>query len=253
MNLVDSIAGWIRGEVERGGANGVVVGLSGGVDSATVAALSARALGPDRVLGAVMPVHSQPEDLAHAELAAQTFGIHATTIDLSEPFDALLRSLPSGSDIANANLKPRLRMLALYHLANTKGLLVAGTGNKSELLVGYFTKYGDGGVDFLPLGGLYKRQVRTIARELGVPAAIIEKAPSAGLWADQTDEVEMGITYDELDAILEAIERGDPASFRTDRVARVQRMIADSEHKRHTPPIFDAGESLSMPENGRDT
>jgi|SRR5829696_3409723 NAD+ synthase len=156
---------------------------------------------------------------------------------------------PDGSDLANANLKPRLRMLALYHLANTKGLLVAGTGNKSELLAGYFTKYGDGGVDILPLGGLYKHEVRTSARELGVPVAITEKAPSAGLWVDQTDEVEMGIAYDELDTILEAIERGDAASFRTEQGARVQQMIADSEHKRHTPPIFDARESLSTPEH----
>lgn len=243
MNFVDSIASWIRGEVEQAGANGVVVGLSGGIDSATVAALSARALGPEHVLGAIMPVDGQPEDLAHAESAAETFGIYASVIDLSEPFEALLRALPDGSDLAYANLKPRLRMLALYHLANTKGLLVAGTGNKSESLVGYFTKYGDGGVDVLPLGGLYKHEVRTIARELGVPAAIIEKAPSAGLWVGQTDEVEMGIAYDELDTILEAIERGDPAGFPTEQVARVRQMIAGSGHKRRTPPIFDARET----------
>jgi NAD+ synthase len=241
VSLVDEIAGWIRGKVEQVGATGVVVGLSGGVDSATVAALSARALGPDRVLGAVMPAHSNPEDLAHAELAARTLDIHVSSIDLSGPFDAMLGALPSGNDIANANLKPRLRMLTLYYLANTRGLLVAGTGNKSELLVGYFTKYGDGGVDILPLGGLYKHQVRTIARELGVPDEIVEKAPSAGLWADQTDEGELGITYEELDATLEAIERGDSTGFRADLEAKVRKMVEDSEHKRHTPPIFDAG------------
>jgi NAD+ synthase len=242
MSVVDSIADWIRARVALAGANGVVVGLSGGIDSATVAALAARGLGPDHVLGAIMPVHSQPEDLTHAELAAETFGIHTTTIDLSDAFDVLLRSLPDGSDLANANLKPRLRMLTLYHLSNTKGLMVAGTGNKSELLVGYFTKYGDGGVDILPLGGLYKHEVRTIARELGVPTAIIEKAPSAGLWADQTDEDEMGITYGELGSILEAIERGDTTGFPPDRVARVEQMIADSEHKRHMPLTFSGAE-----------
>ncbi len=243
MNLADSIAEWIRNQVEQAGASGVIVGLSGGIDSAVVSWLAARGLGPERVLGVMMPAHSHPEDLAHAEEAARACNIPTTTVDLSEVFDLLCKTLPPGNDLAVANLKPRLRMLTLYNLANTRGLLVAGTGNKSELMAGYFTKYGDGGVDILPLGGLYKHQVRDLARELGCPVSIIEKPPSAGLWAGQTDEAEMGITYEDLDAILAAIERGKTDSFPPEKVERVRVLMACSEHKRHTPPIYELGRS----------
>ncbi len=251
MNLADEAAEWIRIKVEQAGASGVIVGLSGGIDSAVVAALAARGLGPERVLGVMMPAHSQPEDLAHAELAARAANIPTTTIDLTAVFDLLVKTLPPGSDLAMANLKPRLRMLTLYHLANTRGLLVAGTGNKSELMAGYFTKYGDGGVDILPLGGLYKHQVRDLARDLGVPAPIIERPPSAGLWAGQTDEAEMGITYEDLDAILAAIARGDATGFPPEKVAKVWALIANSEHKRQMPPVFEPLGSHSGAESHR--
>lgn len=244
MSLADGIAAWIRERVERARAAGAILGLSGGIDSSTVAGLAVRALGRGRVLGALMPAHSHPEDIQHAELAARTFGLETITVDLSDAVDLLTRTLPPGNALAAANLKPRLRMITLYHLANTRNLLVLGTGNKTELMAGYFTKYGDGGVDLLPLGGLHKRGVRALARELGVPPAIIEKPPSAGLWPGQTDEAEMGITYDELDGILEALERGDTSAFPADMVAKVQRMIASSEHKRNMPPIFTAGEPV---------
>ena len=118
-------------------------------------------------------------------------------------------SVPQGNDLAKANLKPRLRMMILYYFANSQDYLVAGTGNKSELCVGYFTKYGDGGVDILPLGGLLKTEVRKLAKELGIPKEIIDRTPSAGLWKDQTDEGEMGMSYEDLDFCLEAIEKGE--------------------------------------------
>jgi len=243
MALADSIAFWIRDQVESSGLDGVVVGLSGGIDSATVAGLAARGLGSDRVLGAIMPAHSQPLDVEHAQLVADTFKIETITVDLSDPFDRLTAILPHGSDLANANIKPRLRMLTLYHLANTRRLMVVGTGNRSELMVGYFTKYGDGGVDLLPLASLYKRDVREVARAIGVPAAIIDKPPSAGLWAGQTDEAEMGISYDELDGVLAAMDRNDTSAFPPDLVAKVERMIAGSAHKRRPAPIFVPNES----------
>jgi NAD+ synthase len=243
MNLADSIAEWIRTQVEQAGAKGAIVGLSGGFDSAVVSALAARGLGRDRVLGVMMPAYSHPEDLEHAEEAARSCDIPTITVDLSGVFDLLRETLPSGSDLAVANLKPRLRMLTLYYLANTRGFLVVGTGNKSELMAGYFTKYGDGGVDILPLGGLYKHQVRELARELSCPVSIIEKPPSAGLWTGQTDEAEMGITYEDLDAILAAIERGDTAGFPPEKVERVRAMMACSKHKRQTPPIFEPGQA----------
>lgn len=238
MGLADSIGSWIREQVEQTGTRGVVIGLSGGIDSATAAGLAARALGAERVLGAIMPAHSHPQDLEHAQLAAQAFGITPLRVDLTPVYDALVETLPPGNDLATANIKPRLRMMTLYHLANTNNRLVLGTGNKTELMVGYFTKYGDGGVDLLPLGGLYKHQVRAVAREIGVPAPIIDKPPSAGLWPGQTDEGEMGISYTELDAMLAAIERGDTAGLPGEQVARVERMMARSAHKRQMPPIF---------------
>jgi NAD+ synthase len=238
MSLADSIAAWIREQVDASGLNGVVLGLSGGIDSATVAGLAARGLGSDRVLGVIMPAHSQPDDLKDAQLAADAFGIETLTIDLSEPYDRLLAILPPGDDLANANIKPRLRMITLYHIANTRGRMVVGTGNRSELMVGYFTKYGDGGVDLLPLASLYKRDVRAVAREIGVPRPIIDKPPSAGLWAGQTDENEMGLTYEQLDGVLAALDRGDTSAFPDELVAKVQRMIGRSAHKRQPAPMF---------------
>lgn len=238
MALADDIANWIAGQVRGAGINGAVVGLSGGIDSAVVSGLCARALGADNVLGVVMPIHSNPADAGHAAETARAWGIEQRTVDLSAAFDALEGALPSGSDLANANIKPRLRMIALYHHANTLGRMVVGTGNRSELMAGYYTKYGDGGTDLLPIAGLYKWQVRELAREIGVPQAIIDKPPSAGLWQGQTDEQEMGITYADLDRTLAAIDAGQEASIEPTLLNHVQAMIRASEHKRHLPPIF---------------
>jgi NAD+ synthase len=241
MDLVDRISGWLREYAARAGLDGYVVGLSGGIDSACTAALCQRAVGAG-VLGALMPCHSGPQDAEMAHLVAGTFGLRTVTVNLGPAYDALLAALPSGMpDMARANIKPRLRMTTLYALAQTHGYLVAGTGNKSEMLVGYFTKYGDGGVDVEPLGDLYKWQVRALARDLGVPQPVIDRPPSAGLWTGQTDEDEMGLTYDELDATLAAIETGQTAAVDPALLARVEEMMADSAHKRAMPPSCPVG------------
>ncbi|MGH9175689.1 MAG: NAD+ synthase [Vicinamibacterales bacterium] len=238
MSLADEIANWIAEQVRGAGLGGVVVGLSGGIDSAVVSGLSARAVGKENVLGVIMPIHSSPTDAQHAQEIAGTWGIEHQTIDLTDAYDALTATLPTGSDLASANIKPRLRMITLYHRANTLDRMVVGTGNRSELLAGYYTKYGDGGVDILPIAGLYKWQVRELAREMGVPRAIIEKPPSAGLWADQTDEQEMGVTYEDLDRTLAAIAAGNAEVIEAPLREQVLRMMQVSEHKRHLPPIF---------------
>jgi len=238
MEPANHISKWIKEKVKEAGAEGVVFGLSGGVDSSLTAALAKKALG-DKVLGLLMPCHSDPTDLEHARLLATKFDIETEYVDLGPVFDRLMASLPRGSDMAVANLKPRLRMATLYYFANTLNYLVAGTGNKSELTVGYFTKYGDGGADLLPLGDLLKYQVRELARELGVPEEIIAKPPSAGLWAGQTDEGEMGITYDELDRTIAAIEKGDTRDCDEATVERVKAMMTTSEHKRRFMPICE--------------
>lgn len=239
MSLPDQIAQWLREQLAAAGADGFVVGLSGGVDSSTTAALAVRAVGPERVLGVLMPCHSQPEDARLAQEVADTFGVPTVTVDLTLVYDELMRALPpSDHPLAAANIKPRLRMITLYYLAQSHNYLVVGSGNRTEIEVGYYTKYGDGGVDLLPLGGLYKTQVWELACELGVPQEVIDRPPSAGLWPGQTDEGEMGITYRELDRILQAIAAGETEGIDPDTLEKVRKMIRRSAHKRAMPPIF---------------
>jgi NAD+ synthase len=236
MNTVERISNWIRERVEEAGAEGGVLGISGGVDSAVTAVLAKMGLG-DRVLGLIMPCHSDPTDVDHARWVAAKFGIETEYVDLTPIFDRLLEALPPGNILAVGNLKPRLRMTTLYYFANSRHYLVVGTGNKSEIMVGYTTKYGDSGVDILPLGDLFKTQVRELAHELGIPEEIIAKPPSAGLWEGQTDEGEMGITYEQLDKVLMAIETGDTSECDQEALARVRAMMAASQHKRNPIPI----------------
>jgi len=239
MSLSDQIAAWLRNRLANAGADGFVFGLSGGVDSATAAALAVRAVGSDHVLAALLPCHSQPEDARLGQRVADTFNIPTVTVRLDRAYDALMAVLPpSEHRLAAANIKPRLRMISLYYLAQSHNYLVLGSGNKAELLVGYFTKYGDGGVDLLPLGDLSKTQVWGLARELGVPQEVVERPPSAGLWPGQTDEGEMGITYRELDRVLAAMEAGQTAGIEAAKLDKVRGMMADSAHKRAMPPIF---------------
>ena len=237
IKLADEIAAWMQQLSRQAGTRGFVVGLSGGIDSAVTGALCKRAAG-DAVLGVWMPCHSLPEDEAFAYMAAEALGIEMITVDLCEVYDGFLNALPTGNQMARANLKPRLRMSTLYYLAQANHYLVAGTGNKPEIGVGYFTKYGDGGVDLEPLGELYKHQVRELGRVLGVPQPIIDRAPSPGLWPGQTDEGEMGVTYAEIDAIMAAWDAGREPELPGDRVAKVRGMVDRSAHKRAIPPSF---------------
>jgi len=234
--LAAHLADWIRAEVTAGGGCGAVFGLSGGIDSAVVAALAKQAF-PHHTLGIVMPCHSDPRDAEDGALVAHHFGVPSATVDLSPVYDLLLEQLAGSSSdlpesrLATANLKPRLRMTTLYAFANQLGYRVLGSGNRCELAVGYFTKFGDGGADLLPLGSLVKGEVRDLARQLGVPARVVDKPPSAGLWAHQTDEAEMGLTYEELDAYV-LTGAASPAVK-----AKVDAMNAASKHKRALPLI----------------
>jgi len=234
--LAAHLTAWLRREVEEGRGAGAVLGLSGGVDSAVVGALAKRAF-PQHSLGLLMPCHSDPADAEDAALCAHHFGLATATVDLAPAYDALVEELGRASSdlpenrLATANLKPRLRMTTLYAFANLRDYCVLGTGNLDELTVGYFTKYGDGGSDLLPLGGLTKGEVRDLARELDVPRRIVDKPPSAGLWAGQTDEGEMGLAYVQLDAYLRG---GDvPPEVR----ARIEALRDASAHKRALPKV----------------
>lgn len=238
------IVEWLRAKVAEAGARGLVVGVSGGIDSAVVAALSKEAF-PDHCLGVWMPCQSLARDADDAARVAEAFDIPLVTVDLGDVWQLLTSRLrqavwrgepPSDADdfrLAEANVKPRLRMVTLHYIARAKRYLVAGTTNRSELTVGYFTKYADSGVDLLPIGGLVKSEVRELARELGVPQEIIEKVPSAGLWEGQTDEDELGFTYEELDRYILTGEAEPKVK------ERIERMIRLSEHKRRMPPIAE--------------
>ena len=250
-DVAHAIAEWMRQRVAAAGSNGLVVGLSGGIDSAVVIGLATRTL-PGKVAGVIMPCHSAEQDESDARLVATHFDVPIVRVDLGVTCDTLTAALrdataslpdrhgsPTDRDLRSrlplANVKPRLRMTTLYYVANMLGYLVAGTGNRSELSIGYYTKYGDGGVDLLPIGGLLKRQVRDVARDLGVPDPILHKAPSAGLWPGQTDEHEMGFSYDDLETYL----TGGRAGLEPSIADRIQRLVEQSAHKRDLPPMPD--------------
>jgi NAD+ synthase len=246
MTRAETISTWLRDKAMSVGSRGYVFGLSGGIDSAVVARLCQLAL-PQRVLGVMLPCYSHPQDEADARLVASTFAFPVARVDIGPAFDALtgelqhaIKGMPSHVDsvdikqqLPDANLKPRLRMASLYFIANSLNYLVAGTGNRSEITLGYFTKYGDGGVDVLPIGSLLKSEVRALAREIGVPDPIITKPPTAGLWVGQTDEAEMGFSYDTLETYL----KDGPGAVPADIAARIAQLQRTSDHKRELPPI----------------
>jgi len=222
------------------GQKPVVLGLSGGLDSAVCAYLAVEALGQDKVFALLMPsVTNSEQDRRLAESLAREFKINYKLIELDEITASFLAN--SGlydNQKSLGNLKARIRMSLLYGLANQIDGLVIGTGNKSELMVGYFTKYGDGGVDLLPLGDLYKTEVRALARHLGIHPEIINRPPTAGLWHGQTDEGELGISYDKLDKILNAIENNQHLTeFSVDEVRLVEKYMKQAKHKQELPPI----------------
>ncbi len=208
------------------------------MDSSVAAVLCQRAF-PQETLGVIMPCHSPNQDVEHAKALAQRFSIPTKTVVLDDTFDTLLKALPdekASSDVsrlAKANLKARLRMLTLYYFANRLNYLVVGSGNRDELAIGYFTKYGDGGVDIQPLGSLLKSQVKELAQFLSIPRQITDKPPSAGLWEGQTDEEELGFSYDELDRYLASSEASAALN------EKFRAIIAAAGHKRQPPPVAD--------------
>jgi NAD+ synthase len=237
---------FLRSHVSQAHAEGVVVGLSGGIDSAVTAQLARDALGAGRVFGVQLPdAEFPPALLAETEAFAAARGIGHRLVSIGPAEEAIRRLLPEVHDrISLGNLRARLRMIVLYTIARERHALVAGTGNKSEILLGYFTKYGDGGVDLLPIGDLYKTDVRALARELHIPDAIQQRAPSAGFWEGQTDEEEIGLPYATLDPILHGLEElREPVDIASELgvpvevVERIGTRVMENRHKRRLPPI----------------
>jgi len=233
------IVNFIRDYVAKAGVKGVVLGLSGGIDSSLVAVLACEAIGPENVLGIMLPVDAEKDakNISDARLMAEQLGMMHEVFELKEAV-AAYDSLDLDK-VAKGNLAARLRMVTWYARANQENRLVLGTGNKTELMIGYFTKYGDGGTDILPIAELYKANVWDLSRHVGVPESLIKKAPSAGLWEGQTDEKEIGVSYPELDSILFLhLEKGLDVEeiiswgIEKSKVEKVLRMMKYSQHKR---------------------
>lgn len=225
-------------------ANGVVLGVSGGIDSALVLSLCVKALGGEKVRVLLMP-ELESDIGATIRKYLLKLQVKSEVIPIKPIFDAYQRYGDIiGGRLVMGNIKARIRMSLLYNRSNAEGLVVMGTGNRSELLAGYFTKYGDGGVDYLPIGALYKTQVKELAKRAGVPKAIISQAPSAGLWAGQTDEEELGLTYKKLDQVLYAYtEKGIPfhaidiTGITKTEVQLVKKRLEQNNFKSLSPPI----------------
>jgi len=243
----ERIVSFIEDTVADAGAERAVLGLSGGIDSSLTAHLAVEALGTDALHGLVMPgAVSTDENMGDAEMVATDLGIEYDVVEINPIVDVLLDVYPEaeGDREAVGNARARSRAALGYLVANHEGAVVLGTGNRSEALVGYFTKYGDGAVDCHPIGNLYKQQVRQLARDVGVPEAIVTKPPTAGLWAGQTDEGELGVGYDTLDGVLALHVDGPLSVAATAReldvdaalVERIAAMHERSAHKRAVPP-----------------
>jgi NAD+ synthase len=239
------VTDFIYRQITWAGFQRAVIGLSGGLDSALACVLTVKALGAQNVLAVRMPYRtSSPESLEHAQMVIDWLGVPALTLPITEMVDPYLERFPGISDLRRGNILARQRMVVLFDQSAAFNGLVVGTGNKTEILLGYATLYGDSACALLPLGDLYKTQVRQLAREMGVPAVIIEKPPSADLWANQTDEGELGFTYAEVDRLLmrlidqqltpaECVLDGFDKGFVQTVVGRVQR----SHFKRVLPPV----------------
>ncbi len=241
----DILTGFIRSEISRVGMSRAIINLSGGLDSALSCALAVEALGAENVMALRLPYRtSSPDSLVHAQLMIDQFKVHSETIDISPMVDPLIERDPNISNVRKGNIMARMRMIALYDQSEVFKALPVGTSNKTEILLGYSTLYGDSASAINPIGDLYKTQVRQIAQAMNIPAPIIDKPPSADLWADQTDEKELGFTYEEVDKLLylmvdqryspqEAIEAGFDEKFVTTVTSRIRRY----QFKRMLPPI----------------
>ncbi|MFN2233147.1 MAG: NAD+ synthase [Anaerolineales bacterium] len=239
------LTGFIHTEITRFGIKHAVIGLSGGIDSALSCFLAAKALGPENVLAVRMPYSSSSLDsLVDAQHVIDITGVNSLTIPITEMVDPLFSRFPEMEYMRRGNVMARARMIVLYDQSEAFGGLVVGTGNKTEILLGYSTLYGDSACAFNPIGDLYKTQVRQLSRAIGIPAEIIDKAPSADLWAGQTDEDELGFTYEQVDQLLylfvdqryrpeDLIEAGFSKNFVDTVIERVRR----NQFKRILPPI----------------
>jgi len=242
----DRISHFISRTVAGAQAGGVILGLSGGIDSAVVGALCVKALGKDRVLVLLMPSgHTPRQDLEDARTLADSWKVRREEIPISGIVDDITGSTRAeGTRMAKANVQARVRMVLLYYRANSLGYIVAGTGDKSEELLGYFSKWGDGGVDFLPIAHLYKTQVRELGAFLGLPKGVVEKPASPQLWPGQKATDEIPANYDRLDMVLHYLydlkvkpaEAAAKARMPLRVVNRVLEMHAKTEHKRNLPP-----------------
>ena len=239
------LTGFIRDSIEKAGMTRAVIGLSGGIDSAVSAYLAAEALGRDNVLALRMPyATSSPESLRDAGAVIEDLSLPHLTLPISEMADPLIERFPEMSKLRKGNIMARLRMIALYDQSMAWGGLVMGTSNKTEFLLGYSTIYGDSGVALHPIADLYKCQVRQLARHLGLPDAIIRKPPSADLWVGQTDEDELGFTYDEADQVLfllvderYTVDEAAAEGFDRDFVVRIWERVKANHYKRTMPNI----------------
>ena len=243
------ISQFIRGQLRQAGFERLVLGLSGGIDSALVAYLSAEAIGAERLLCVLMPYRTSSDaSRADAEEVVRRLGCASELVDISPMVDGYFTADPDATPLRRGNFMARQRMAVLYDRSVTWGGLVVGTGNKTESLIGYTTLFGDSACAFNPIGDLYKSQVRQVAQDIGVPEAIIRKAPSADLWPGQTDETEAGFSYPVLDRLLfwrvdkrRSVEEMEELGFERALVERVDRMIAGAEFKRQVPPIAKLG------------
>lgn len=231
--IIDELVLWLQTKVKNANASGLVFGMSGGIDSAVIAGLAKLAF-PNTSLGIIMPCHSDPIDEQHGLLVADALNLKTVKVDLSETYDIYIKStqLYSKNKMARANIKPKLRMTTLYYYGQDNNYLIVGSSNKSEFVVGYFTKHGDSGVDLLPLANFVKSEIRELAKTLNIPDIIIDKPPSAGLWENQTDEQEMGFGYDVLDNYINTGKGPEEI------VKKIEKMNKASNHKREYPPIF---------------
>lgn len=243
QRVINDLVNWLKEQVEKTNSKGLLVGISGGIDSAVVANLIKKAC-PDNSLGVVLPIHSSKSSLDDAKLLIEQCNIENVLIDLSQEHKMILdKSMDTIKNIGifkqeylrmtDANLRARLRMSTLYAIANNLGYMVVGTDNADETFTGYFTKYGDGGVDILPLKKIYKKDVYEIGKVLGVPENILRKAPSADLWENQTDEQEMGVSYDAIEKYMS----GEKVSDEEEKI--ILSLHQKSEHKRNLPPHFE--------------
>ncbi|MEM3696079.1 MAG: NAD+ synthase [Candidatus Bathyarchaeia archaeon] len=235
---------FIKDYVEKSNAKGVVLGLSGGIDSSTVAALSALAIGGEKVLGLMLPEKEtyNEKDIEHAKLVAKKFGFKTKIVDITTTLEAFYRSIPNfdpNDKVCKGNIKARTRMIYIYYFANRNNMLVCGSSDKSETMMGYFTKWGDVAADISPIMDLYKTQVRKLAKHIGIPEEILAKPPSPALWPGQLAETELGIKYDTLDLILYGLEHfmetkdiAQQLGVEKALVERIKNRWLSMEHKR---------------------